>query len=72
MLFGDGIRSPVLGLCALAVCMAGAIAGPGRALVLGGFAALLMASLVLPVRGQHNPLLDNIDGLELPEAHWLN
>ena len=34
--------------------------------------AALMASLVLPVRGQHNPLLDNIEGLELPEAHWLN
>lgn len=47
LLFGNGIRSPALGLCALAVCLAGAIAGPGRALVLGGFAALVMAALVL-------------------------
>ncbi len=34
--------------------------------------AALMASLVLPKRGQHNPVLADIDGLELPEAHWLN
>ena len=47
VLFGDGIRSPVLGVCALAVCLAGAISGPGRALVLGGLAALVMAALVL-------------------------
>ena len=46
-LFGDGIRSPAISLCALAVCVAGAIAGPGRALMLGGFAALVMATLVL-------------------------
>ncbi|MBC7731661.1 MAG: PAS domain S-box protein [Bacteriovorax sp.] len=47
VLFGDGIRSPAIGLCALAVCFAGAMAGPGRALVLGGFAALVMVTLVL-------------------------
>ena len=34
--------------------------------------AALLGSLVLPMRGRGNPLLDGIDGLELPEAHWLN
>ena len=34
--------------------------------------AALMASLVLPAKGQNNALLADIDGLELPEVHWMN
>jgi len=34
--------------------------------------AALLASLVLPAHGRDNPVLGDIDKLELPEAHWLN
>ena len=34
--------------------------------------AALLASFVLPARGCDNPVLDDVDGLILPEAHWLN
>ena len=59
------LASVVLPLTAEEVTAEGAT--PALALL-----AALTASLVLPERGENNPVLADIDGLELPEAHWLN
>ena len=47
VLLGDGVRSPAFGLCALAVGVAGAIAGPRRAIGLGALVAIELATLAL-------------------------
>ncbi len=47
VLAGDGVRSPAFGLCALAVGVAGAVAGPRRAVGLAALVAIELAALAL-------------------------
>ena len=46
-LLGDGVRSPAFGLCALAVCVAGAVAGLRHAIGLAALVAVELAALAL-------------------------
>ena len=47
VLLGDGVRSPAFGLCALAVGVAGAIAGPRQAVGLAALVVIELATLAL-------------------------